>query len=215
MHRKLFFCLSVTLFLTVGACLAVAQKPAKFNYAAQKTLIPAELGRIYLGMPFDRFAKAVDLSKAEVGDTRFDWLELTIPVAKGNIESVTVRIHGLRQEDKAKILKHESVTKKDDQGYSYETETDRLMTDKIPSKGFVYAMYVGFKKDFDLKSYVIKKYGKGEVRKPDDPYHIYDIQWTKKTSDGLVWLIRCFFEGDSKSLQLLGRIDGTEWDPNS
>ena len=73
-------------------------------------------------------------------------------------------------------------------------------------------MYVDFKPNFDLKNYTVKTYGTGgEVRKADDQYQLFDIQWTKKTSDGLAWLIRSFHEGDRRSLQLLGRIDGTEW----
>ncbi|MGE3466934.1 MAG: hypothetical protein AB7J13_08375 [Pyrinomonadaceae bacterium] len=196
-------------FVLLAVCSISGQ--AKFNYAAQKAYIPAELGRVYLGMPFDEFAKAVDLSKSDVGDTRFEWLELTLPVAKGNVESLNVRIQGLSEEDKAAMLKRETVTKKGDDGQPYETEIDRLVMSKIPAKGFVYAMYIVFKSDFDLKSYAIKKYGKGETRRSDDEYHFYDTQWTKKTPDGLVWLIRCFHEGKGRTLQLLGRIEGTEW----
>jgi hypothetical protein len=189
-----------------------AQQKADFNYKAQKNYIPKELGKVYLGMPFDKFAKEFDLKNAEVGDTRFEWLELKIPLVKGNVENVIVRIHGLTEEDKKAVLKRETVMKKDEAGYEYEDEFDRLLTDKIPAKGFVYAMYIDFKDDFDLKTYVIKTFGKdGEVRKPDDQYRFFDIQWTKKTSDGLTWLIRSFHEGENKSLQLLGRIDGTEW----
>jgi hypothetical protein len=84
--------------------------------------------------------------------------------------------------------------------------------DKIPAKGFVYAIYIEFKKDFDLKNYAVKTFGTGgDVRKPDDEYHLFDIQWTKKTSDGLTWLVRSFHEGGDRTLQLLGRIDGTDW----
>lgn len=190
---------------------AFAQPTAKFNYTAQKAVIPTELGRVYLGMPFDRLAKALDLSKAEVGDTRFDWLEVTIPIAKGSVESVTVRIHGLTEDDKAKVVKRETITRKGEDGKPYEADIDRLLTAKIPANGFVYAMYIGFNRNFDLKTYALKKYGKGETRKADDPYHFFDTQWTKKTSDGLVWLIRCFYDGDTRNLQLLGRIKSTEW----
>lgn len=201
--------LTILLFIASAFCSVSAQ--ARYNYAAQKAFIPSELGRVYLGMPFDKFAKEIDLTKAEVGDTRFDWLELTASVAKGNVESITVRIHGLTQDDKAEILKRETVTKKGDSGESYETDIDRLLVSKLPAKGVVYAMYIEFKKGFDLKTYANKKYGKGEVRKPNDEYHFFDTQWTKETKDGLQWLIRCFYEGDGRSLQLLGRIPGTEW----
>jgi hypothetical protein len=209
MKGKIVLILAIFLLSFIGIN---AQQKADFNYKAQKNYIPKELGKVYLGMPFDEFAKQIDLKNAEVGDTRFEWLELKIPLAKGNVENLAIRIHGLTQEDKKAILKRETVMKKDEFGEEYEDEFDRFLTDKIPAKGFVYAIYIDFKSDFDLKAYVITTFGKdGEVRKPDDQYHFFDIQWTKKTSDGLTWLIRSFHEGENKSLQLLGRIDGTEW----
>ena len=109
-----------------------AQQKADFNYKAQKNYIPKELGKVYLGMAFNDFAKEFDLKNAEVGDTRFEWLELKIPFAKGNVENLTVRIHGLTQEDKKAVLKRETVMKKDEFGEEYEAEFDRLLTDKIP-----------------------------------------------------------------------------------
>lgn len=201
--------------VTLSFTFAAAQKKAKYSYAAQKNFIPAELGKVYLGMPFNEFAKQIDLSKADVGDTRFDWFQLTIPFEKGNVTKLTVKIAGLSEDDKKVILRRVTVKRKDASGEEYDEETDRLILDKIPSKGFVYAMYVIFKKDFNLKNYAIKTFGKnGEVRKPNDEYHFFDIQWTKKTSDGLTWLVRSFHEGDDRTLQLLGRIEGTEWDAN-
>lgn len=200
-------------FLLLSFSVVNAQTKTKFNYQAQKSLIPAELGKVYLGMPLIDFAKAFDLRKAEVGDTRFEWLELRISIGKGNVETLTVRIHGLTADDKSNLLKRESLRKADQSGFEYDHEFDRLLVDKIPTNGFVYAMYIEFKADFDLKSYVIKTFGRdGEVRKADDEYHFFDIQWTKKTPDGLIWLIRSFHEGDSRNLQLFGRIDGTEWE---
>ena len=57
----------------------------------------------------------------------------------------------------------------------------------------------------------MKTFGEGaDIRKPDDEYHFYDVQWVKKTSDGLQWLIRVF-DQESKSITLIGRIDGTPW----
>lgn len=200
------------ILLFLAALSASAQSKQNYSFAAQKNFIPKDLGKVYLGMPFDQFAKQFDLKNAEVGDTRFDWLELTIPVRGASVESLTVRIHGLSQDDKKAILKTETFAKKDEDGFEYDEESVKLLVDKIPPKGFVYAMYVFFKKDFDQKSFVVKTFGKdGEVRQADDEYHFFDIQWTKKTSDGLNWLIRSFHEGDRRSLQLLGRIDGTEW----
>lgn len=165
------------MLIVLSFSLADAQKKPKFNHAAQKNFIPAELGKVYLGMPFDEFAKQLDLKNAKVGETRFEWLELAIPVEKGKVENLTVKIHGLTQDDKKAILQSETLKKKDEKGFEYDEEIERLLTDKISAKGFVYAMYVGFKKDFDLKSYVIKTYGKnGEIRKPDDQYQFFDIQ---------------------------------------
>lgn len=202
----ILFILLVT-FLSVNA-----QNKTTYNYAAQKKLIPVELGKVYLGMPFNDFAKMFDLSESEVGDTRFDWFQLSVPIEKGNVKTLKVRIHGLTPDDKSKILKRESVVQTNEFGSEYNHKFDRLLVDKIPAKGFVYAMYIEFNSDFDLKTHVIKTYGKdGDVRKPDDPYRFYDIQWGKKSSDGLGWMIRSFHEGDSRSLQLLGEIDGTEW----
>lgn len=189
-----------------------AQKKTKFNYAAQKSFIPEELGKIYLGMPFNEFAKQIDLSETDVGDTRFDWFLLTIPFEKGNVTALTVKVAGLTEDDKKAILRRETVRKKGDDGEESDEEVDRLIVDKIPAKGFVYAIYVNFKNDFDLKNYALKTYGNGgKVRKAGDQYHLFDIQWTKKTSDNLTWMIRSFHEGDDRTLQLLGRIEGTEW----
>lgn len=189
------------------------ESKSEYNYEAQKNLIPNELGKIYLGMPLYKFLATIDLNKAEVGDTRFDWLGLTVPISKGGTEKLTVRIHGLSDDDKKAILRKETVTKKDGSGIEYEDTITRLKTDRIPDSGFVYAMYIDFRKDFDLKSFAVKTYGAdGEVRKPDDRYHFFDIEWHKETSDGLTWLIRSFHEGEKKQLQLLGRIAGTEWE---
>lgn len=207
--KKLAF---ASLIITSLSAVCFAQAKPKFNYAAQKQLIPAELGQVYLGMPLKDFAAKIDISKAEADD-RYDWLQLDIPFAKGNVTSLTVRIHGLSEEEKAAILHEVKIKKKSDDGEVYDADVKQLKPGAVLSKGVVYSMYVGFKKDFDLKKFVTATYGPGEVRKPDDEYHFYDTQWTKKTTDGLTWLIRAFYEGDSRSLQLLGRIDGTEWDP--
>jgi hypothetical protein len=203
-----FFTLALTVALI--SCSAAGQVRSKHNYPAQKKFIPAELGQVYLGMPLKAFAAKIELKMAEADD-RFEPLELKIPFGKGNITEITFRIHGLTAEEKAALLRTETV--RDD---GFDREVKRLKMDALPAKGIVYAMYIGFKKDFDLKSYVAKIYGPGEVRKKDNPYHFSDTEWTKKTPDGLTWLIRAFYEdSDNKSLQLLGRIKGTEWDPGS
>ncbi|CAN5741236.1 hypothetical protein BH20ACI4_BH20ACI4_26220 [soil metagenome] len=44
----------VFILVILSFAVAAAQKKAKYNYAAQKNFIPAELGKVYLGMPFDQ-----------------------------------------------------------------------------------------------------------------------------------------------------------------
>lgn len=203
-----------SLIIAYLAAASFAQAKPKFNYAAQKKLIPADLGQVYLGMPFKDFATKIDISKAEADD-RFDWLELQIPFAKGNITSLAVRVHGLSGEEKAAILHEVKIKKKYDDGEEYEAAVKQIKPGAVPLKGFVYSMYIAFKPDFDLKRYLDGLYGKGSERAADDPYHIYDTQWVKTTADGLVTLVRAFHKDEKKSLQLLGRIDGTEWDPGA
>lgn len=205
---------SLTILLFFLFSVANAQPKPKFNYLAQKKMIPVDLGQVYLGMPFKQFAAKIPLNDAEA-DTRFDWLELTVPYKKGNITGLMVRIHGLSAEEKAAIVKPGKVKSRSDDGEEYERDVELLDAAKIPAKGVVYSMYITFKPTFDLKAYGIKTYGGGEVRKKDDPHHFYDTQWTKKTADGLTWLIRSFYEGEVRYLQLLGRIKDTEWDPEA
>jgi hypothetical protein len=203
------------IFLTLFLFSAVNAQPApKYNYPAQKKLIPVELGQVYLGMPFRQFAAKISLKDVEA-DTRFEPLELIIPYKKGNITGLTVRIHGLSAEEKAAIVKPGKVKGKNDLGEEYERDVELLDAAKIPAKGVVYAMYISFKDDYDLKTWATKTFGKpGDVYKKGDNGYFYDYQWTKRTPDGLTWLVRCYFN-NGKSLQLLGRIKDTEWDPMS
>lgn len=209
---------SLLLFASLVILLAnfsIAQTAQKYNYTAQKGLIPAELGQIYLGMPLKDFASKVDLKLAEA-DARYGPLELEIPFTKGNITMLVVRIHGLDAEESSAILRPDKVKRKGGEGLpDHEVEIQRLNTANLPTTGIVYSMYVTFKPGFDLKSYVNKMYGKGEVRAKDDEYHLYDEQWFKRTTDGLGWMIRAFYNGDGRTLQLLGRIPGSEWDPEA
>jgi hypothetical protein len=206
--------LSISLLLVTLAAASFPQAKPKFTYAAQKQIIPADLGQVYLGMPLKDFAARIDISKAGADD-RFDWLELEIPFTKGNVISLTVRVHGISMEEKAAILQEARVTKRGENGEVYEADVKQIKPGTGFSKGFVYSMYVGFRKEFDLKKYLDTQYGKGTERAANDEYHFYDTQWVKKTPDGLVTLIRAFHKGDARSLQLLGRIDGTEWDPGA
>jgi hypothetical protein len=207
--KKLAFASLIVAFIAVAS---FAQAKPKFNYAAQKKLIPADLGQVYLGMPLKDFAAKIDISKAEADD-RFDWLELQIPFVKGNITSLAVRVHGLSEREKAAMIQTVTIKKRGDNGDEYEADIKQLKAGAELSKGFVYSMYIAFKPDFDFKKYLDGLYGKGNERATDDPYHIYDTQWVKTTTDGLVTLVRAFHKDEKKSLQLLGRIAGTEWDP--
>ncbi len=209
--KKLTY-ISLLFGLIAGA--AFAQADPKFSYAAQKKIIPADLGQVYLGMPLKDFAARIDVSKAEADD-RYDWLQLEIPFAKRNVTSLTVRVHGLSMEEKAAILHEVKEKKKGDNGEEYEADIKQLKPGAALRKGFIYSMYVDFKKEFDLKKYLDSLYGKGTEREANDEYHFYDTQWVKTTPDGLVTLIRAFHKSDRRSLQLLGRIAGTEWDPTS
>lgn len=202
-----FFSFLICFVLSFSIC--EAQNKTNFNYAAQKQFIPAELGRVYLGMPFLDFAANFDFLQSEVDD-RFDFLQISIPFNKGNITKIYFKVHGLSQEETKKMLSVEKVTEKDEFG-DYEREVKRLDVTKIPAKGFVYELNLAYKPEFDLKSWVLKTYGKpDETGKKGDEYYFFDSQWTKKTTDGLTWLIRAYHE-EGKSLKLAGRIDGTEW----
>lgn len=207
--KKLAF---ASLIIASLSAVCFAQAKPKFNYAAQKKLIPADLGQVYLGMPLKDFAARIDISKAEADD-RYDWLQLDIPFAKGNVTGLTVRIHGLSMDEKAAILHEVRIKKRSWDGAEYEAAVKQIKPGAVLSKGLVYSMYIAFKPDVDLKKYLDGLYGKGSERVADDPYHLYDTQWVKTTTDGLVTLVRAFHKDEKKSLQLLGRIDGTEWDP--
>lgn len=190
----------------------MAQSP-KFSYSAQKKFIHPDLGKVYLGMPLKEFAELIPIGKAEA-DGRFEFLQLDVPFETKNIKSISIRAHDISREEMRDMLLSETETAKSDDGEEYDRTVERIEIEKIPKTAFVYAIYISFKPKYDLKSYVTKTFGEGEVRKPDDEFYFFDIQWTKTSSDGLKWLIRSFHEGDSRSLQLLGRIDNTEWGLN-
>ncbi len=199
------------LLLFLLASVAGAQVKNKYNYLSQKRFIPAELGKVYLGMPLKDFAKQINLKEAEMAENRFEWLEVSLPFAKGNVERINFKIHALEAADYAKMLYKETVTKKGDFG-DYKLEVQKIDTAKIPAKGIVYEIGLHYKKGFDLKKQVIKMFGATkDVYKKGDQYHIYDMQWTKRTADGLVWLVRYYEE--TNALMLAGRIAKTEWDP--
>ncbi|HEV7645714.1 MAG TPA: hypothetical protein VGO50_17375 [Pyrinomonadaceae bacterium] len=199
------------LFLLLAAAASPAQTKNKYSYLKQKQFIPVELGKVYLGMPFADFARQIDLKNAEV-DNRFEWLEATLPFAKGNIESINFKVYGLTEEDNAKFIYKTTTGKKTERNEDYEVEVQMIDPAKIPAKGIVYEISLRYKKAFDLKAQAIKMFGVSkDVYKAGDQFHIYDMQWTKKTTDGLTWLIRYYEE--TNALMLAGVIPKTEWDP--
>ncbi len=212
---------SSRLALTLLVALAVSisgQTTPKYSYDAQKKFIPAELGEVYLGMPFAELVKKFDFSRSDVSDYRFGYLPVMIPFEKGNIREVYFEVHGLSESEIKPMLRQEKgMTKEVNDGKTFEFEKtfDRLDPAKAVDKGFLYQITVHYKPEFDLKSHVIKTFGNnGTVHDPDDEYHFYDIQWAPSTKDGLKWLIRSFHEGEGHSIQLIGRIPNTRWDPN-
>jgi hypothetical protein len=190
-----------------------AQQTQKYSFAAQSKFIPKDLGRVYLGMPLKDFAKQIDLRDASIEDDRFRDLGINVPFEKGNIAKLTIGVGGFDMDLRETALRQETVKRKFEDGSGeYDATIKRLVINEIPSTAFVFSIEVTFKPDFDQKSFVVKAYGKGTVRDPDDEYHFSDIEWTKRTSDGLLWLIRSLHEGDSRSLRLIGRIKGTDWE---
>ncbi|HMQ03655.1 MAG TPA: hypothetical protein PKD26_07055 [Pyrinomonadaceae bacterium] len=213
MKRSISTFLVTSFIALIFVGLSFGQSVSKYSYQAQKALIPADLGQVYLGMPLKDLAARIDISKAEADD-RFEYLQLEIPYEKGSITSLAIRVHGLSEEQTKALLVEESVTKRSSDGTAYNETVKRPKTGSI-SGGIVYAMYIEFRKGFDLRSWAEKAYGKGEIRPKDDPYHFFDQQWMKRSSDGLGWTIRVFYEEEGRTLQLLGRIPGTEWDPEA
>jgi len=206
-------CSCLLVLFILMAFSANAQTKTKYNYLSQKRFIPAELGKVYLGMPFADFAKQIGLKECDI-DNRFEWLECKEPFAKGNIESIVFKVHGLSEDEIAKMIHKVTRPGKTENGDEYEEEVQMLDAAKIPAKnnGIVYEISLRYKKGFDLKAQAMKMFGPSkDVYKPGDQFHIYDMQWTKKTEDGLTWLIR-YYEG-TKAIMLAGVIDKTEWDP--
>lgn len=204
------------LFTAVAAavlCQAMlAQMLPRYKYAAQKNFIPAELGQVYLGMALTDLAAKIDLTQAEA-DARYGPVEVTVPFEKGPVATLMFKVHGISPDDAAKCLRPEMVTRKGEFG-DYETEINRLDPSKATIGAFVYEISVRYKKDFDLRGLVQKKYGPTkDAYKKGDNGHFYDLQWSKKTTDGLTSLIR--YHEETRTLQLCGIIKGTEWSVDS
>ena len=197
-----------TLFV-LGALTAAgfAQDGPEYSYEAQAAFIPEELGKVYLGMPFKEFAANFDFAESEIGDTRFGPLPVKMKYEKGPVRSLSFSVHGLTSGQIDALKRPETFRGND----GWESTVVRLDSAKIPDAGIIYEIVIFYDPEYDLRSYAMKKFGEGaDIRKPDDEYHFYDVQWVKKTSDGLQWLIRVF-DQESKSITLIGRIDGTPW----
>jgi hypothetical protein len=209
------------IFLALLAASAIlnadAQSKAKYSYLSQKQNIPIELGKVYLGMPFAAFAKQINLKDARVNN-RFEWLECTPPFVKGNVVGISFKVSGLSEDAAAKMIHKVTRPGNTENGDEYEEEVQMIDPAKISAKtnGIVYEISVRYKKGFDLKAQALKMFGPAkekDIYKKGDEFHIFDIQWTKKTSDGLTTLIRYYQE--TNSIMLAGIIDKTEWDPNA
>jgi hypothetical protein len=188
-----------------------AQVKGKYNYSSQQKLLPTELGMIFMGMDLKAFAQKIKINDAEVED-RFEELTLDIPFEKGSIKKLSVKFTGLTAEQKAALVKIEKMTEKGAYG-DFEREVKRISVAALVAAGKLYEIDIFYKEGFDLKKYVVTKYGKpGEEYKPGDQYHIFDMQWSKVSADKLTWLIR--YHAETRSLQLAGLIPGSEWGVN-
>lgn len=199
--------------LTLCTCISTTgfSQKSGYNYAAQQKLIPAELGAVFLGMDLKSFTQKIKLDSADIDD-RFEEVRFEyIPFKKDPIETLWVKFSGLSDEQKAALSQTVTVMAKSDYNdIPYERETKRLLPFGVPAAGRLYEISLRFKEGFDLEKYAIARYGKStDVYKKSDDYYFYDIQWVKKTADGLVWLIR-YYKG-TNSLKLAGRIPGSEW----
>lgn len=204
--RKIFQSFLTALIIMAMPSIVTAQAKPKYNYASQQKLIPAELGMIFMGMDMKAFSQKIKIDSAEA-EARFEELTLDIPYKKGNIEKLSVKFTGLTDEQKAALVKTVKITEAD----GYEREVKRISVSAIKATGKLYEIDVFYKEGFDLKKYVLSKYGKpGDEYKKGDQYYIFDMQWTKVSTDKLTWLIR--YHEETMVLQLAGLIPGSEWD---
>lgn len=207
--QNLFIRVLVLLVLTVPGATAHAQSGNKYNYASQQKLLPAEFGAIFMGMDIKSFSQKINISKAEADDS-YEWLSLDIPFVKGGITKITVKFTGLTSEQTEAMIKTEKITEKGEFG-DIEREVKRIDPAALKALGKLYEISIFYKEGFDLKNYVLTKYGKpDDTYKKGDAYHFFDMQWGKTTSDKLGWLIRYYEE--TRALMLAARIPGSEWD---
>jgi hypothetical protein len=211
MRQKLCLFSGVAAVLLIATVGVSAQRAPKFNFASQSRFIPKDLGRVYIGMPLKDFVKQIDVSAADIEDSRLTEIRLYIPFAKGNVTALSVQIAGFPVEGRDEMLSDAKAKRKGDDGEEYEINVKRIRLDKIPSTAFVYVYSISFKPEFDQKAYVAGLYGKGMVRDPKDEFHFSDIEWVKRSADGLQWLIRSMHENGARRLTLYGRVKGTEW----
>jgi len=206
--RKLFFGLFSFLLIVIGQTTLKAQVKNKYNYASQQKLLPSELGAIFMGMDIKAFSQKIKIATAEVDD-KFEELSLEIPFEKRNISKLSVKFMGLTSQQKEALVKTEKVIEKGENG-DMEKEVKRISASTLMAAGKLYEISIFYKEGFDLKKYVVEKYGKPDnIYKKGDEYHFFDMQWGKASADKLSWLIR--FHAETRVLQLAGRIPGSEW----
>lgn len=196
--------LPLLLLIFVSANVVFGQK---YSYAAQKALIPAELGKVYLGMPLRDFVKNFDL-KNNRANIQFEEIKLEIPINKGNIEFIEIKAAGATTEEKQAAVKSVIVKTAD----GFDDEMLKIVPEKIPAKAFVYEIYVRYKPNFDIKTFAVKTFGKQFSTDSNQQNLLYSMQWAKKSSDRLKWLIRAYDGEFPKGLMMAGRIKGTEWE---
>lgn len=185
-----------------------AQVKSKYNYVNQQKLLPAQLGAIFMGMDIKAFSQKIKLTTAEVDDS-FEEFGIVIPFEKGSIKKLVVKFIGLSSEQKEALVKTEKLIEKGEYG-DMEREVKRIVPGALMAAGLLYEISIFYKEGFDLKKYVVAKYGKPDaVYKKGDQYHFFDMQWGATSADKLSWLIR--FHEETRVLQLAGRIPGSEW----
>lgn len=208
--QNLFIKTFVLFVLTISGETVHAQSARKYNNASQQKLLPVELGAVFMGMDIKSFSQKIDVSKAEADDS-YEWLSLDIPFVKAGITRIIVKFTGLTPEQKEAIIKTEKITEKGEFGDT-EREVKRANPAALKAMGALYEISIFYKEGFDLKNYVLAKYGKpDDTYKKGDAYHLFDMQWGKTSLDKLGWLIRYYEE--TRALMLAARVPGSEWDP--
>lgn len=206
--RTLFSRLVILLLVVIWQTPLQAQVKSKYNYASQQKLLPSELGAVFMGMDIRSFSQKIKITTAEVDD-QFEELSLEIPFQKAGISKLSVKFMGISGEKKETLVKTEHIVEKGAYG-DVEKDVKRVDMSALKAAGQLYEISIFYEEGFNLKKYVLAKYGKPDTEyKKGDEYHFFDMQWGKSSADKLSWLIR--FHAETRVLQLAGRIPGSEW----